>query len=199
MDRLPPSRNVFWEGIRQFKSSAKPSSMNADSSQTDCRKALDQVTDQMMELVCNPKAIYHQDFHDNPIVTVPNVGSLMLTQEGLQMALLKSTIPLLEQVPLSTKTKYEGVTVDYTKSDPRTEAPRTVISYIQGHITESAVEDREARGSREDFILDGSVGATPVHQVQELGYQFADHVQGVFSKGRELEIPNRPLFESPRW
>lgn len=196
MVRMTSSRPAFVGRINEFKSSAKPSLMNPDSSTTDCRKALEQVTMQMMELTNNPKALYHQDSSDNPIVTVPDVGSLKLTDEGLQMAILKSTVPFWEQISiglgaLSTKTKYEGMTVDCNKD-------RTVISSIRGHITESPINDRSAEGWLEKFTLNGSKGAAPVHEVSELGYQFADHVQGVFSKRRGLEIPPHPLFESER-
>ncbi len=194
MDRLP---SVLISRVQNYQQLAKQVPAKQAAETHEFRDKFSQVTDQMMGLIQNKEAVFREDCDGNPVVSVPDLGSLKLTAEGCEMAILQGSIPFLSRLAysLGSSTSTERKTGMSVHLDER--AGRVEVSTLHGEINTNVVfgEDSTSSGTRESFTLNTSSRTVVDHQVQDLGYQFADASFHMHQRKKEIETIRQPLFE----
>jgi hypothetical protein len=189
--------SVFTSRVQGYQRLAKQAPANHSAETREFSDKFSQVTDQMMGLIQNKEAVFREDGDGNPVVSVPDLGSLKLTAEGCEMAILQGTIPFLSRLAysLGSSTSTERKTGMSIHLDEK--AGRVDVSTLQGEINKNVLfaEDSTSSGTRESFTLDTSSKTVVHHEVEDLGYRFADASFHMVQRKREIETIRQPLFE----
>ena len=183
------NRSDFATKIQGFKGLPKQSSTEVGS---DYQDKFDSVTSEMLGLVKHKGAIFTADWQGNPIVSVPDLGSLKLTSRGCEMALLRSSTPFFGLALFSKTTKHDGMHVRLDEAEGR-----MYVSTIEGRERYERGNGfvNSSQGSQQSYTLDINRLDVLDYRRQELDYQFADAVSGLSGHNALLQNPPRPLFE----
>jgi hypothetical protein len=208
MNGISSNRSVFTARVQDFKQLGKHGKQ-APPQETDAfsraelkeyNRQVDTVARQMMGLIQSKEAVFHSDYQDgNPIVTVPDVGSLMLTADGFQMAILTSTVPFGGLLAHSlgsfvSRSSDTGTMVSLDKT-----VGELKVTNLKGEISQNTVRgESTSHGIRETMTLDTFRHKVTEHESHEIGYQFADAKFNVFHQRNEMANPKRPLFDLGR-